>query len=598
MTASPSRPVVEVPVLIVGGGGAGLTASMLLSGLGIETLLVSALPTTSLLPKAHVLNQHAMEILRDAGVADEIYARGTPPANMKRTAFYAGLAGDRPNHGRRFAALECWGGGGADTDWVDASPCLSTNLPQIRLEPILRSRAEALAPGRVRFHHELLSVEQDAAGVTAIVADRDAGTEYEVRASYMLACDGGRSVGRMLGVELEGARDLMREVSIHMTTDLSKWAKDPDVLIRWIWVPETGAMAVLVPMGPDHWGPESEEWVFHMNYLADDPRSLDDAHMEADMRRALGIGDHPVEIHKISRWSLEGVVARRFQVGRVFLVGDAAHRHPPTGGLGLNSAIQDAHNLCWKIAAVLKGQASDALLTSYEPERRRTDARNVERSVENAFHHLTIGERLGLMSSASANANWTALERLWSGKPEDDAYRREVRRNIAMQSMEFREHNVEYGYCYDSPAIVADASAEPASVDPIRVYRPGTRPGMPLPHAWVEDSDGTRLSLLDAVKPGRFVLIAGENGSRWCEAARGIAQRNGLPLDVLTVGHIDGDLLDSQCHWMQKREFDAEGAILVRPDRFVAWRSLSAPRDAEAELGSALAQILGRRPDA
>jgi len=598
MTTAPSRNVVNVPVLIVGGGGAGLTASILLSGLGIETLLVSALPTTSLLPKAHVLNQHAMEILGDAGVAEEIYARGTPPANMRRTAFYAGFAGDRPHHGRRIAAMEAWGGGGADTDWADASPCLSTNLPQVRLEPILRARAEALAPGRVRFHHELVSLEQSADGVVAIIADRDAGTEYEVRAAYMLACDGGRTVGRMLGVELEGARDLMREVSIHMTADLSQWAKDPDVLIRWIWIPETGAMAVLVPMGPEHWGPESEEWVFHMNYLTDDPRSLDDAQMETDMRRALGIGDHPVRIHKISRWSLEGVVAPRFQVGRVFLVGDAAHRHPPTGGLGLNSAIQDAHNVCWKIAAVLKGDASDALLASYEPERRRADSRNVERSLENAFHHMAIGERLGLRSSASADANWSAIERLWSGKPEDDTYRREVRRSIAAQSMEFREHNVEYGYCYDSPAIVPDGTVEPASVDPIRVYRPGTRPGMPLPHAWVEDSDGTRRSLLDAVKPGRFLLIAGENGSRWCEAARDLARRSGLPLDTVTVGHVDGDLLDSQCHWMQKREFDAEGAILVRPDRFVAWRSLTARDDAATQLAGAFERILGRRLDA
>jgi 2,4-dichlorophenol 6-monooxygenase len=160
-----------------------------------------------------------------------------------------------------------------------------------------------------------------------------------------------------VGIELQGARGLQNEVSVHVSADLSKWARDPDVLIRWIWVVEKGVLAVLVPMGPDRWGPESEEWVFHINYATDDPRALDDDKVIADMRDALGIGDHPITVHKVSRWSLEGVVASRFQAGRVFMVGDAAHRHPPTGGLGLTSAMHDAHNLCWKLAAVIHGQA-------------------------------------------------------------------------------------------------------------------------------------------------------------------------------------------------------------------------------------------------
>ena len=228
---------VEVPVLIVGGGGAGLTASMLLAKLGVETLLVSALPTTSILPKAHVLNQRAMEVLDDVGVAKEIYARGTPPGNMRYTAFYAGFAGPDPLYGKRLARLECWGGGGLDTDWASASPCLQTNLPQIRLEPLLKAHAESLAPGRVRFNHEVTDIAQDESGVTATVRDKNDGSTYTVRARYVLACDGGRTIGRKLGVELEGPRDLVRIVSIYMTADLSRWATDDDTLIRWILLP-------------------------------------------------------------------------------------------------------------------------------------------------------------------------------------------------------------------------------------------------------------------------------------------------------------------------------------------------------------------------
>lgn len=585
---------VDVPVLIVGGGGAGLTSSMLLAQLGVDSWLVSAMPTTSVLPKAHVLNQRAMEIMGDVGLADEIYERGTPLANMKCTGFYAGFAGPSPDHGRLLKKMECWGAGYTDTDWMIASPRAQSNLPQIRLEPILKRRAEEMSPGRVHFNHELLELTQDCAGAVATILDKDSGEPYRVRADYVLACDGGRTVGPMFGTEMQGPRGLQNEVSVHFSSDLSEWARDDDVLIRWIWIPEKGVMTVLVPMGPDHWGPRSEEWVFHMNYASDDPRALDDARVIADMREVLGIGDHSVTIHKVSRWSLEGVVASKFQVGRVFMVGDAAHRHPPTGGLGLTSAMHDAQNLCWKIATVLRGHAGPGLLQTYEDERRPADARNVRRSLENAFNHMVIGEKLGLMMSASAEQNWAQIRRLASDKPEDREYRRAVRNTIASQSMEFREHVVEYGYTYDSTAVVGDGSPCPATPDDIRLYQPSTRPGHPLPHAWLEDDDGRRLSTLDLVRPGRFLLIAGEDGEPWCRAAFEIAARGGVPLDAVRIGHLDGDFLDCCCHWLRRREVASDGALLVRPDRFVAWRSIGASAQPEVELRAALARVLHR----
>ncbi len=162
-------------VLIVGGGGAGLTASMLLARQGVDHLLVSSRPGTSDLPKAHVLNQRAMEILEDVGVAAAIEEQSTPAANMVATAFYAGFAGPSADYGRRLAQLECWGAGGADEDWRAASPWRQLNLPQIRLEPLLRARAEALSPGRVRFNHELLSLEQDDEGVNVLIRDNGDG---------------------------------------------------------------------------------------------------------------------------------------------------------------------------------------------------------------------------------------------------------------------------------------------------------------------------------------------------------------------------------------------------------------------------------------
>jgi 2,4-dichlorophenol 6-monooxygenase len=580
----------QTPVLIVGGGGAGLTASMLLSQLGVESLLVSALPTTSILPKAHVLNQRAMEILTDVGVADAIYAHGTPAENMRHTAYYAGFAGPDPTYGRAIARLESWGAGGLDPDWASASPCRQANLPQIRLEPILKARAEALAPGRVRFHHELVDLAQDAEGVTADVRDKDAGATYRVRARYLLACDGGRTVGPRLGVKLEGPRDLFRIVSIYMGADLSRWARDPEVLIRWLWLPERGALATLVPMGPRHWGPESEEWVFHRNYENEDTRALDDAQVVAHMKAALGLPDLDAKVHVVSRWSMEGILADRFRVGRVFLVGDAAHRHPPTGGLGLTSGIHDAHNLCWKVAAVLAGRAGDRLLDSYEAERRPVDGRNVQRSLENGMNHFRIAEAIGLDRESGAEKNLAALR----SALRDGPHRRAVLEAVASQSMEFREHAVEYGYTYASSAVVPDGRPAPAAVDEIRVYAPSTRPGAPLPHAWLEDADGARCSTLDLVRPGSFLLIAGEEGAAWSDAARAVAAEAGVPLDPVRIGHATGDYRDPRCAWLARREIGPRGAVLVRPDRYVAWRSLGEGDDPQGELARVFARMLAR----
>jgi len=379
-----------------------------------------------------------------------------------------------------------------------------------------------------------------------------------------------------------------------MSADLSRWARDPDVLIRWLWLPHRGTMGTLVPMGPDHWGPQSEEWVFHQNYENEDTRALDDARVVTDMKEALGLPDLDAKIHVISRWSLEGILADRFRVGRVFFVGDAAHRHPPTGGLGLTSAVHDAHNLCWKLAAVLSGRAGEALLETYEAERRPVDGRNVQRSMENGMNHISVGAALGFVRGASTEANLAGLRSALGDTPEDVVHRRRALAAIATQSMEFREHNVEYGQTYTSSAVVDDRTPAPTPIEAIRLYIPGTRPGAPLPHAEVEDLDGSRLALMQLVRPGRFLLIAGEDGAAWCDAAIHLAQASGIPLDAVRIGHVDGDYRDPRCAWLRQRQITAQGAILVRPDRFVAWRSAGVVVNPAHELGAALSKVLCR----
>ena len=584
----------SVRVLVVGGGGAGLTASMLLSGLGVDHLLVSALAETSVLPKAHVLNMRTMEILEDAGVAAEIERRSTPPEQMAATAFYAGFAGGE-GYGRAISKRECWGAGGADEHWAAASPWHQLNLPQIRLEPIMQAKAMALAPGRVRFNHELIALEQDGDGVTATIRDRASGDTYDVRCAYLMGADGGRTVAGLLGIEYEGLGVVSKTATIHMSADLSKYARDPDVLLRWILSPQAGSLTTLVPMGPDRWGPESEEWVQHISYPLDDPRERTDEEIEADGRNALGLPDLDWQVHNIRTWSVEAVLAKSFREDRVFLVGDAAHRHPPTGGLGLTSGIQDVHNLCWKLAAVVDGHAGEELLDSYEPERRSSVARNAQRSLENAVNHFTMLGTLELSPDKSTEENWASLSRVFSDDPVDAPVREEILRLARASSMEFSELNVEYGYVYDSDSIVPDGTPPPQSPDEVRIYTPSTRPGSPLPHAWLDDASGNRLAIKDLVRPGRFLLIAGEDGDAWCTAGRELAETHDIPLDAVRIGHIDGDYFDPRCTWLRHRGIGPDGALLVRPDRYVAWRSLGGSEDPQAALSTALGTALARQ---
>jgi 2,4-dichlorophenol 6-monooxygenase len=235
-----------------------------------------------------------------------------------------------------------------------------------------------------------------------------------------------------------------------------------------------------------------------------------------------------------------------------------------------------------------------ALLDTYEAERRPVDQRNAPRSLENALNHFEIGAVLGVSPEHTAEQNMEHLRRMWSGRPEDAGHRAGVLRAMRAQSMEFSELNVEYGYSYQSAAVVPDGSTAPAPADEIRVYQPSTRPGAPLPHAWIEDEDGNRRPVKDLVTPGRFLLIAGEDGHPWCEAARQLAAAARVPVDAVRIGHLDGDLYDPRCTWLRHRRIASDGAILVRPDRFIAWRQPAGAGEPRAVLAAALSQILAR----
>ncbi|MEG3630571.1 FAD-dependent monooxygenase [Streptomyces poriticola] len=584
----------DVPVLVVGGGGCGLAASVLLSDAGVRHLLVERRESTSVLPRAHYLNQRTMEIFRQHGMADDVYRISAPPAHMSQVAWCTSLGGDGPLDGRELHRMDAFGGGSTAGPYAADSPCPSTNLPQHRLEPLLRRHAEQRAPGALLFHHEMEGLTQDENGVTARITDRSTGRTGVVRARYLLGADGGRSIGRSLGVPMDGAGGGFTIVSVHFSADLSPWWSGDSVLMTHIVSPD-GEVAVVVAAGPG-WGLASEEWALHFRVP---PGAAADLGTEAVERRVRGLlklpGDLDVRIHHVSEYRPEAVVARTFRAGRVFLAGDAAHRQPPSFGGGLNSAIQDVHNLAWKLSAVLGGRAGDALLDSYESERLPVAARNVSWAMTSLLNYGVLFASLGVVPGQpeTTRAN---LRELLADTPMGQTRRTVVREVFGTQRIEYQAHDIELGHHYTSGAVLPDGTPPPPR-DPMgAVYRPLTRPGHRLPHAWLRHGD-TRLSTHDLVG-GRagFVLITGPLGEGWAVAAKKAADRHGAALAVVSVGSRPGaaDYWDAEGAWAAVRGTDDDGAVLVRPDQHVAWRSGQAGPHADEELGEAFSRVLGR----
>lgn len=589
---------IHVPVLIVGGGGAGLTSSVLLARLGISSLLVTRYPETTKLPRGHILNQRSMEIFADMGVAPEIRAKSTPPHHMRGVAYYSGLAGGGPEdgHGRLLGFVEAWGAGYTDPDYIAASPEAIANLNLLHSEPLLKAHAERYPEATLRFHHELIGLEQDADGVTSTILNRETGETYTVRSSYLLGADAGRTVGELAGAKVTFHERLRKLVSLYLSVDLSEYFPSDDSILTWFFNPEypdhLDYGSVLLPLGPTQWGRHSEEWL-----LAVSRPDLDGSQPEKMLqwaREALGIPDLDPEVLGVSEWHLERFLLDDFRVGRVFMIGDAAHRLPPSGGLGLNSAVQDAYNLCWKLAAVLNGRAGDGLLDTYNAERRPVNKTNIETATRSVGNQMWMAEALGVSTEKSVEENWAELRKFW----EDDLPGAEERRHrfnrwLGDSTLEYHQHNVDFGYTYDSAAIVADGTPAPVSPDPVRLHQASSRPGHALPHAWVERA-GRRLALRELIHGGHFVLIAGESGQAWVEAAEKVAQQRNIPLRAARVGLGDVDLIDVRLAWQRNRAISSEGALLIRPDGYVAFRSIDAVDNPVTKLSTVFDQVLSR----
>lgn len=551
----------DTTVLVVGAGPAGMTAALLLTRLGVACRIVERRATPQTAPAAHVVNARTFEVLRAAGVdMERIAAASQPPEDSGSVYWVTTLTGQ--TLGRLPFERQ-----GEDLSTVTPTPL--RNLSQHRLEPILADELRA-AGVTVEYGHEWQSAAQDGDGVTSQVRDAATGAVVEVRSRWLLAADGAASpVRRMLGIAPIGPDRLQSFVMIHLDADFRAIVGDRRGVIYWTTSPE--AMGTFVAHDIDR------TWVFMHPFDPDTETAADydEARCSAIVRRALGSDAHPFTVRTVRAWTMTAQVAERYREGRIFLVGDAAHRFPPTGGLGLNTGVQDVQNLAWKIAAVEAGWAPPALLDTYERERRPVAQRNADVSLQNAMRLMEVYQALASVDPSARTA----------GTVPPSA---ELTTAIANQAEHFDQLGLQLGFTYESGALVGGGGdpelGEPSSV---REYRPSARPGARLPHAWVT-REGRRVSSLDLVAADAFTLIVGRDGARWTDAAATVGSP---PLKTVRIGH---DVLDPDGTWTKLLALAPDGAILVRPDQHVAWRSGSAVADPTAALADAFATMLDR----
>jgi 2-polyprenyl-6-methoxyphenol hydroxylase-like FAD-dependent oxidoreductase len=508
------------PVVVAGGGVVGITLALLLAKHGVATVVLERHLTPQELPRAHAVNPRSLEVLRELSIdADQLMPIAAPKELTSEVRFVTTMTGHcfgtlpYERQGDRIGELAATG---------------TVNVPQPALESVLFDLAATQPLIDVRRGHDWVACRQTGESVTSTV--HAASQDYRIESRFLVGADGAGSVVRdSLGISMAGPADVGAAVSMTFTADLTDSVRNRPGVLHWVFAPPM--KGVLLSYLPDRL------WTYIV-WLP--PRRVDMTQFSADktlalIRTALGpdAQDVPVDVVAVTPWRVYAQVADRYQSGRTLLVGDAAHRFPPTGGLGLNTGIQDAHNLAWKLAAVINGWAPESFLSTYESERQPIARRNAEQSLVN----LEAIGALDILAEASHADDLPAFVA---------THRAQIASAVERQRPHFDSVALQLAYSYDD-------RADP--VIDVTHFTPRAVPGRRLPHGWL-DVHGTRTAVIDLINDNGFTVLLLDTD----------IDEPSIAIDApVAMVRIDRHAPDV-AQWMSNVGLQAALAVLIRPD--------------------------------
>ncbi|PNU14924.1 FAD-dependent oxidoreductase [Bacillus cereus] len=531
-----------VPVLIVGGGLSGLASALFLAKHNIEYLLIERHPSTAIHPKAGGITFRTMELFRELGLEQRIRSAGKTLENCRgRIAVHTIAEANQ----EEFAQLRVTQYGNDEKllrKVKEISPSKQTACYQITLEEMMLQEARTLG-GELSFYHELVSYEQNEQGVIATIRNRETEKESVIHCDYVIAADGAKSkIREQLGISTEGRGTIGGYyMNIYFEADLSEFIQGDAFGFTMVLHPEV--LGALIPVDNER------RWIYHVSYdplKGEQPEDFTIERCKQIIQTAIGSTNVESEIVSVLPWEATESTATKFQDNRIFLVGDSAHIMPPTGGFGSNTGIQDAHNLAWKLAAVIKGKAKPKLLETYHEER-------------------------------------YPVAKLTTDYASSLLFRAANREEGILNNMDGLAVTVGYQYC--SEAIIDD-SVTPHRMDSVELNgRPGTR----APHFWGMYK-GKEASILDLFG-NNFVLLTGVDNSSWAEAVFDVSSKLGINIKLYRVGG-SGDFIAQENVFRELYRIENGGAVLIRPDGFIGWRLAKAVVNPDVMLEEVMGNLL------
>ncbi|MDD1368233.1 FAD-dependent oxidoreductase [Bacillus sp. MHSD_36] len=531
-----------VRVLIIGGGLSGLASALFLAKHNVDYLLVERHPSTAIHPKAGGITFRTMELFRELGLEQRIRSAGKALENCRGRIAVHTIAEANKEELAKMRATQYGNDEKLLRKIEEISPSKQTACYQIILEEIMLQEARTLG-GELSFYHELVSYKQNEQGVIATIWNRETEEESIIHCDYVIAADGAKSkIRKQLGIGTEGRGTIGGYyMNIYFEADLSEFMQGDAFGFTMVLHPEV--LGALIPVDNER------RWIYHVSYdplKGERPEDFTIERCKQIIQTAIGSTNVKSEIVSVLPWEATESTATKFQDNRVFLVGDSAHIMPPTGGFGSNTGIQDAHNLAWKLAAVIKGKANPKLLETYHEER-------------HSVAKLTTAYASSLL------------------------FRAANREEGSLNNMDGLAVTV--GYQYSSDAIIDD-SATPHRMDIVQLNgRPGTR----APH-FIGMYEGKEVSVLDLLG-NDFVLFTGAENDSWAESAHTVSAKLGVNIKVYRVG-LSGDFIAQENVFSELYGLDDGGAVLIRPDGFIGWRSAKAVVNPDVMLEEMMRNVL------